>query len=375
MSSTKNTKKIDTLTLTPSQASAAIERCIKMKMPAFIWGAPGIGKSQIIKQIAKKLGYEFVDIRLTQMDPTDLRGMPYPVEENGRKGMRWAPPSLFSTDPDAKVIYLLDELNTAPQSVQASAYQLVLDRKVGEYELPRGCVVLAAGNREGDKGATFRMPTPLANRFIHLEMTHNFDDWNEWALDNYIHKDVVGYLNSFKQELFTFDPISASKAFATPRSWEFVSRLLASEEELSDRVMLSLVTGAVGDGIAVKFMEYRKNTATLPKPADVLGGIVKELKTKEISTMYALVISLCYELRETYTKWQEADKTDKEKLLKKFNLYSDNFFGFMLENMSAELCVLGARTAMAVQKVKFNTKDLANWKNFSDRYKNLIVRA
>ena len=178
------------------------------------------------------------------------------------------------------------------------AYQLILNRKVGQYELPDNVLICAAGNREADKGVVYRMPAPLANRFIHLEMKPEFDDWFEWAVENNIHKDVVGYLTFSKKDLYDFDPKSPSRSFATPRSWSFVSELLS--DDLDENTVTDLVSGAVGEGLAVKFMAHRKVASELPNPSEILEGKITEMKSKEISAMYSLTVSLCYELKEVH---------------------------------------------------------------------------
>jgi hypothetical protein len=371
----KSAPKIDSLTMTPKQVSATIRHLHDRQVSLFLWGAPGIGKSAVIKAMATELGMGFVDIRLSQMDPTDIRGIPYPVEEEiggvVTKGMRWSAPLVLPHDPKARMIILLDEFNSAPPSVQAAAYQLVLDRKLGEYEVPEGCMIIAAGNRETDKGVTFRMPTPLANRFVHVEMVHNFDDWQEVALRSKYDKDVVGFLTAFKHQLFQFDPMSASRGFATPRSWEFVSKMLDGSPDLGDFILTGLVAGAVGDGVAVQFMEYRKNAADLPDPRGILDGSIKELKRVDVSLCYALTTALCYELREGAEKVKKGgtDKKEKEAWMKQ----ADNFLGFMLDNFSPEICVMGAKTALATFKLQFDARVMKNFERFADRYKSLIM--
>jgi MoxR-like ATPase len=165
--------------VTPNEAKASVRKCLKINRPIFLWGAPGIGKSDIIKQLGDELGREVIDIRLPLWEPTDIKGIPFFNPET--KTMEWGPPSELPMDPDSKAIIFLDELNAAPPAVQAAAYQLVLNRRVGTYVLPKGVSIVAAGNRETDKGVTYRMPAPLANRFLHLELKVNFDDWQEWA--------------------------------------------------------------------------------------------------------------------------------------------------------------------------------------------------
>ena len=174
-------------------------------------------------------------------------------------------------------------MNLAAPSVQAAAYQLILNRKVGTYTLPDNVLIVAAGNREADKGVVYRMPAPLANRFIHLEMKPEFDDWLEWAVNNNIHKDVVGYLTFSKKDLYDFDPKSPSRSFATPRSWSFVSELLS--DDLDENTVTDLVSGAVGEGLAVKFMAHRKVASELSIRPEILDGKITEMKSKEISAM------------------------------------------------------------------------------------------
>ena len=240
-----------------------------------MWGAPGIGKSDIVKQIAETQDGEVVDIRLPLWEPTDIKGIPY-YSANDNK-MVWAAPAELPTAEEAAkhkwIILFLDEMNSAAPSVQAAAYQLILNRKVGQYELPDNVLIIAAGNREADKGVTYRMPAPLANRFVHLEMAVNFDDWFEWAVANKINKDVVGYLQFAKGDLYDFDPRSSSRSFASPRSWTFVSELIDDEDDDlglldgdEDLAAHGLEQGRVWDGlepagvdqlkIAVVFMQH-----------------------------------------------------------------------------------------------------------------------
>ena len=206
-----------------SNITKVVNKLIIQKLPVFIWGAPGIGKSSIVKAIAKEQELEFLDLRLSLLDPTDLKGIPFFNAETN-EGV-WAKPSFLPSNPDSKGILFLDEINTAPPAVQASAYQLILDRKVGEYELPEGWSIIAAGNRENDRGVVYKMPPPLANRFVHFEMEVDFDDWKAWAYSAKIDASIIGYLAYDKSMLFTFDATSNEKSFATPRSWEYVDSL------------------------------------------------------------------------------------------------------------------------------------------------------
>ena len=310
----------------PKGAKKSIRFAIKKRRPVFLWGPPGIGKSDIVKQIGEDAGREVVDVRLALWEPTDIKGIPYYNADQGK--MVWAPPSELPTDPESTAVIFLDELNSAPPAVQAAAYQLILNRRVGTYELPKGVDVVAAGNREGDRGVTYRMPAPLANRFIHLEMKIDFDDFQEWAVMNNVHPEVVGYVGFAKQDLYDFDPKSPSKAFATPRSWVFVSDLL-KDDDCDIDTLHNLIAGAVGDGLAVKFMAHRKIAGRLPKAEDILKGKVKDLQIKEVSAMYSLTVSLCYELKD-----------QAEKKAKDFDAQADCFFRYMMDNFPTELVVM-----------------------------------
>ena len=264
----------DSRTVTAVQARKSLLRAFKVQRPLFLWGPPGIGKSELVEGITRELGGLMIDLRLGQMEPTDIRGIPFYNKDIGK--MDWAEPVELPDETTASqypvVVLFLDELNSAAPSVQSAAYQLILNRRIGKYKLPDNVVMVAAGNRESDKGVTYRMPTPLANRFIHQEMKVDFASWQEWAVNNNVHKDVVGYLSFAKQDLYDFDAKSASRAFATPRSWTFVSQLL-DEEEDNDTVT-NLIAGTVGEGLAVKFMAHRKVASKMPNPTDILSGKV-----------------------------------------------------------------------------------------------------
>jgi len=354
-----------TRTVSPNKAKKSIIRAFKKKRPLFLWGPPGIGKSDIIGQVTTSLPNSYlIDIRLSLWDPTDIKGMPYYSANDNT--MKWAPPAELPTAEFAAqydhITLFLDEMNSAAPSVQAAAYQLILNRRVGTYKLPDNVSVVAAGNREADKGVTYRMPAPLANRFIHLELAVNFDDWFNWAVANNQHTDVVGYLTFAKKDLYDFDPKSSSRSFATPRSWSFVSELI--EDDLDEATTTDLVAGAVGEGLALKFMAHRKVASSMPNPSDILAGKVKEMKSKEISAMYSLTVSLCYELKEA------SDAGDK-----KFDAKVNNFLRFSMDNFDTELVVMGIKLALTQYQLPIDPDEVECFDEFHDRYGKYIKAA
>jgi len=364
------------LQVKPSNAVNILGRSISAQKPIFLWGAPGIGKSDIVQQITDGLENAImIDLRLALLEPTDLRGYPFRNPETNT--MEWAPPAdlpsaEFAAEYDTVVLFL-DELNSAPPSVQAAAYQLVLNRRIGQYHLPENVVIIAAGNRETDRGVTYRMPAPLANRFRHVNMTIDFGDWQKWAINNDVHPDVIGYLSYAKQDLFDFDPKTSSQAFATPRSWvSGVSNMLYTpgfeDAEVSEQK--AEIAGAVGEGMAGKFIEHRRIAKHLPNPTDILEGKVKKLTDKlatEISAKYSLVVGLTYEINQLYK--ETGTKGD-------FKKFFNNAIRFAYDNFEPEMVILMFKTVMTDYQIKFNIRtdmDKDVYKVFSERYTKYIV--
>ena len=353
-------------TVTPNNAKKSIRRAFKKKRPLFLWGPPGIGKSDIVSQITEEYNNSLlIDIRLSLWDPTDIKGIPYFDPTIGK--MVWGAPEELPDEELASqydtIVLFLDEMNSAAPSVQAAASQLILTRRVGKYKLPDNVIIMAAGNREADKGVTYRMPAPLANRFVHLELVPSFDDWFQWAIDNKVHTDVVGYLTFAKKDLYDFDPKSPSRSFATPRSWSFVSELIEDNDD-DENTTTDLVSGAVGEGLAVKFMAHRKVASTMPNPTEILDGKVKEMKAKEISAMYSLTVSLCYELKEA------SDKGDK-----KFDDKVNNFLRFAMDNFETELVVMGIKLALTQYSLPIDPDEVECFDEFHERFGKYITAA
>ncbi|HEY5719394.1 MAG TPA: MoxR family ATPase, partial [Gammaproteobacteria bacterium] len=221
--------------------------------PVMLWGPPGIGKSDLVREVAARHGVPVIDLRLSQLEPSDLRGIPFRVDGT----VEWAVPALL---PDRERhgpagILFLDEINAAPPTVSAAAYQLILDRRLGEYQVPPGWAIFAAGNRQGDRGVVYSMPAPLANRFTHLELEAHLDDWVAWAHAFGIDPRLVGFLRFRPDLLFDFDPSHAVTAFPSPRSWEFAHRALGKFGD--DRTLLpAALQACVGAAAGVELAAY-----------------------------------------------------------------------------------------------------------------------
>lgn len=375
------------LAVKSSQVRGIALRAAKAKRPLFIWGPPGIGKSELVQgmvdsgdldgpadSMGVRKGAALIDLRLALMEPTDLRGFPFRNPETNQ--MEWAQmgdlPTQEFADKYNTVVLFLDELNSAPPSVQAAAYQLVLNRRIGAYELPDNVVIFAAGNRENDRGVVYRMPAPLANRFRHVTMAVDFGDWLRWAIAHEVHPDVIGYLSYAKQDLFDFDPKHAGAAFATPRSWNYVSEILNTEgfDTADGSEQKAEVAGAVGDGMSGKFTEHRRVSARLPRPEEILMGRVRELDPtmkNEISAKYSLVIGLCFEINQYYKVHNTAGDFKKQ-----FN----NAVRFAYDNFEPEMVVLFFKTIMSDYKIMFDIRkdlDAELYKVFADKYTKYLV--
>ena len=253
--------------------------------PVHLWGPPGGGKSAMPNQVAKELGVGFVDMRLAQRDPTDLRGIPAIVDGKAR----WLPPSELPTE--GKGFLFLDELTSCPPLTQASAYQLTLDRKLGEYVLPDGWYILAAGNRLQDRAVVYRMSTALANRFVHINFEVNLDDWVDWAMKEKINPNIIGFL-SWRAELLApdFNPEADEKAFPSPRTWEFASKLLAGVS--NSRILHETLEGTIGKGATAEFMAFLKVQTELPDLDTIFSGNDYVPPEKRMDLRYALVSAL-----------------------------------------------------------------------------------
>lgn len=271
--------------MNPQSAKRSLAHLCERKVPVFLWGPPGIGKSSIVAQIAREAGIGFIDLRLSLLDPTDLRGIPFFNAKNDTA--IWAPPAFLPDGKEEKGILFLDELNTAAPTVQASAYQLILDRKIGEYRLPDGWAIIAAGNRESDRGVVFRMAAPLANRFVHLEMEANVEDWRNWAIKAEIEPSIIAYISHRPDALFVFN--SESRSFATPRTWAYVNDIMASQPE--EDLVMPMVSGAIGEELAASYLGFRMVASQLPDLDAIMEGTCMDIPS-DPSALHILCTAL-----------------------------------------------------------------------------------
>lgn len=260
----------------PKQLTTALDAAIDLQRPLFVWGPPGVGKSEIIAQVAKNRGMQLRDVRLNLCDPTDIKGFPVPNVESGT--MEWLPADFFPpmhidktvgkgktakierVPNDTTGILFLDELNQAPAMVQAAAYQLLLTRCVGNYVLPEKWAMVAAGNRETDRSNVQRMPAALALRLIHVDLETSPDDWCDWAIHNSVPIELITFIRFRPDLLHAFD--AAQRVSPNPRSWGFCAQLL--NRGLALDVEFEMMKGCVGEGAAGEFRAYMDVWRNMP---------------------------------------------------------------------------------------------------------------
>lgn len=263
----------------PSHLSAVLEREFEaaakgVHTPVMLWGAPGTGKSEIVAAVAARHGAPLIDLRLSQLEPTDLRGIPFRVKDR----VQWSVPALL---PDtarhgARGILFLDEINAAPPTVTAAAYQLILDRRLGDYRVPDGWALFAAGNRQGDRGVTWVMPAPLANRFTHYDLEPHLDDWVAWAHATGIDARLIAFLRFRPELLFDFDPARNPVAFPSPRTWAYAHRALAKFHDRPD-LLLDALQACVGAAAGAEFKAFADHLGRMPDVDAIARGESEEV--------------------------------------------------------------------------------------------------
>lgn len=352
----------------PDFVSAIDHVAIRNHEPIMAWGKPGVGKSDgvrsAVKQMLKSAGLEFagahfnadgcdrlVDIRLSQYDSVDLRGIPVP-----HAGMTvWHAPitlpfkgnSAFVED-DTPIILFLDEINSAAPSVAAVAYQLINDRSVGEHTLMDNVAIVAAGNREQDRGVTNRMPTPLANRFTHVEIDVDVDAWCYWAQEAGLPPVGIAFMQFRKPLLSTFDPSKPDKAFATPRTWEKALTYYA-DDKMPDHIKQAAMAGAIGQGTAAEFWGFVDVWHKIPKMSDIESKPDKVPVPEEAAMRYAVSVAVSGVM--------------SPKNIPPFATY--------LERMDPEFGVLAWQLALKRDATVCGTKEFID---FSKKYRSIFAR-
>lgn len=318
----------------PSQVARMLRSCIELRIPFYLVGPVGAGKSQTAAQAAEALDLEFRDVRLSQMDPTDIKGFPSPDAKT--KTMHWLPADFLPRK--GKGLLFLDELPSAPLAVQAAAYQLILDRKVGSYELPPGWAIGSAGNRVGlDRSIVNKMPAALANRLLRIEYEVDVEDWVTHAMAMGISPDNIAFIRFRSKLLHSFDPNENPESFPTPRSWFTVDKI--TKARLPEADEYAMVQGAVGKPAAAEHQAFMRVIKELPTPDEIKIAPDTTPVPSAPATLFALTTSL-------------AMATDKASFA--------NYLQYV-RRMEKEWQVVYIRDCLArVNEVKFH-KDFTAW--------------
>lgn len=318
---------------TLAQAEALITFYAQADIPCYTWGPPGVGKSDLHRQVTKKLNWGFIDFRVSQHDPVDLSGMPVADLKNGVT--RWLSPSVLPqvARDGEKGILLLDEANTAVQLMEAALYSLVLDRFVGDYKLPKGWVPMAAGNRMSDKAAARKLGTAIKNRFAHIEVAPDIESWCAWANKAQLNPMVVGLLR-FRPELLHKMPVGDENTFPTPRAWEKVARIVDAPDDIRHQ----LIAGLVGEGPAGEAEAFIRIWKGLPSIATILSdpkgvnvpplepavyyAVATALAQRVDAKTFANAITYMRRLPKEFEMSMVVDATGRNKKLKETKAYA-----------------------------------------------------
>ena len=290
--------------------------------PLMLWGAPGVGKSAVIRNLAQEYGVGFIDVRLVQREPVDIRGLPVPTD----KGVEWKVSAEWPRDPESKGIILFDELTAADRSLQVAAYEFILDRRLGElYKVPEGWYICAAGNRITDRAVATTMSSALANRFMHVELECDVDNWLAWASKNEIHPSVSGFIRFRPQMLFNQTDENLERGWPTPRSWERVSSVMKILPDDADLIRSS-VYGLVGNRAGIEFASFCKTIQNFNVKEMMLDPTREVIIPERADVCYLLCSSVAYFV------WRGKTEAESAALL-------DGFFRISLE-LSSDFAAL-----------------------------------
>jgi hypothetical protein len=265
----------------------------------YIYGGVGVGKSSVVAQTCQELGFEMRDIRLSLLDATDLRGLPA-VDKEKRETIWTRPQFLPNEDYDKDIVLFFDEFSNANGSIQNATLQLLLDRQLGEYKLPKKARIICAGNRITDGGFVFRIGSANSNRLINIEFETDFDDWKEWAYANNVDPLIVAFHNWKNGTLLTnYAPSMNTMAFASPRSWYFVHELMKAG--ITNGTLYEAIKGAIGEGAGTEFYGFMKIFRDLPDVKEIMENN-KNIIPQESNILYALTGALINYIRGNKTK-------------------------------------------------------------------------
>jgi hypothetical protein len=319
----------------PSLLKNEIKKCMHRDLPAFIWGEPGIGKSDLMKEIAEDEGRRLFDNRASQMEPVDVRGLPF--RDGGT--MRWAPPVLFpkADGSDGPAILFLDELAQGIHSVQTALFQLVRDRRVGEYTLPDDCVIVAASNRAQDRSGANRVLQALNNRFVHFDFDVDLDDWIAWAVKHGVPNSILAFIRFRPNLLSEFSP--DQRSYPSPRTWEYLGKYIGEGEDLSAETEFETIKGIVGEGTAGEFTSYLRIWRKLPNIDLLIKNPMRADVPDDPAVLYAISTALASRVKE------------------------DNFKNVLqyVERMPPEYQVVTIKDSITRNAMLANTKECVTW--------------
>lgn len=282
------------IAMRPKDVATALAKLVPLKEPVMLWSAPGVGKTAIATQTSERLKAPMIISHPVTDDPTDAKGLPFVVDGKAE----FLPFGQLQRAMDASelTVWLLDDLGQAVPAVQAAYMQLILGRRLNGHKLSDDVVFVAASNRQEDRAGVHKLITPLANRFsTHLDMEVSKDDWQEWALEHGIAPEIRGFINFRPDKLHSFRPDSGDRAFASPRSWEKMSKILSAR--LPDSLLPETAAGCVGTGPAAEFMAFMRTYLDLPDIDEVLANPSTTSVPGEPSVVYALCGALSERLR------------------------------------------------------------------------------
>lgn len=387
----------------------AVRFNIQIKDPFFIWGPPGAGKTEGMEALADEIDfdmradslknhpefrsmkeqsekmfrkfvlentdriYHFIVISMSRLDSVDLRGLPTFTED--KREVIWAIPKFLPQGSDFKGLMFFDELNTADPVNLPPCYQLIQSRRLDEYHLPDGIDIAAAGNRKSDKGVTFDLPSPLADRMTHYELDVRSDDWMEYAAQKGHHPDIIAFIGSYPTMLSSYEQIGKEVVFRSPRSWSVVSKQYGSDEfqKLPRNIQAAVLAGRVGKEGQQEFFNFLDFARNLPSPDSILLGELRECELETSNELFAVSVRLNSRFKEYSTLWQTGELSDEE-----FNKVTNNYFGYLLSYKKQDMTLAAFIQSQRLYAVRLNMKQAdkaPQFREFMKKYADVVNNA